>query len=84
MNKTEQNKSRTIALLLVLFLGFFGIHNFYLGRTGIAISQLILGIIGYATVTILIGYLPLIVVAFWSIVDLILIIASPKNDNFTW
>ncbi len=37
-------KSRLAALLLGIFLGRFGIHNFYLGRFGRAITQLILSV----------------------------------------
>ncbi len=38
---TESNRSRTVALLLSLFLGSFGIHNFYLGYTKRGILQLV-------------------------------------------
>ncbi len=35
-------KSRTVYIILGLFLGSLGIHNFYAGRTGVAIAQLLL------------------------------------------
>ena len=41
-------KSRLAALLLGIFLGGLGIHNFYLGRIGRAIGQLIMSIFGWA------------------------------------
>jgi TM2 domain-containing membrane protein YozV len=42
----EANKKTTLlAYLLWFFVGIFGGHNFYLKRTGIAITQLILSII---------------------------------------
>ena len=34
-------KSKTVAGLLALFLGSFGIHKFYLGRTGWGIAYLL-------------------------------------------
>jgi TM2 domain-containing membrane protein YozV len=34
-----------VAYLLWFFLGLFGAHNFYLRRTGVAITQLILSLI---------------------------------------
>ena len=40
-------KSRLAALLLGIFLGGLGIHNFYLGRIGRGIGQLILGVLGW-------------------------------------
>ena len=35
-------KSKLVAGLLGIFLGFLGIHNFYLGFTGKAIAQIVL------------------------------------------
>lgn len=40
------SKSKIIAGFLAMFLGFLGVHNFYLGHTGKAIAQLLLGTIG--------------------------------------
>ena len=37
-------KSRICAGLLGIFLGYLGIHNFYLGYTGKAVAQLILSL----------------------------------------
>jgi len=39
-------KSKTAACLLAVIFGTFGIHNFYLGNTGKAVAQLLLGTIG--------------------------------------
>ena len=39
------SKSKMVAGLLGIFLGGLGIHNFYLGYTGKAVAQLILGIV---------------------------------------
>ncbi len=36
-------KSKTTAILLCLFLGFLGIHWFYLRRTGLGILYLLTG-----------------------------------------
>lgn len=38
-------KSRVAAGLLAIFLGTLGIHNFYLGRTGIAVTQLLITVL---------------------------------------
>lgn len=40
------DKSKLAAGLLGIFLGAFGVHNFYLGNTGKAIAQLLLGTVG--------------------------------------
>lgn len=38
-------KSKLVAGLLAIFLGTFGVHNFYLGYTGKAVTQLVLSIV---------------------------------------
>jgi TM2 domain-containing membrane protein YozV len=40
----SSRKSRLVAFLLAFFLGMFGAHRFYAGKTGTAIAQLILSI----------------------------------------
>jgi TM2 domain-containing membrane protein YozV len=58
-------KSRLVALLLCIFLGYLGIHRFYVGKTGTGIIWLITGgCFG-------IGYL----------VDLIMIIVGSFTDK---
>jgi len=37
-------KQKMIAFLLAFFLGPLGVHNFYLGKTGMGVAQLILTI----------------------------------------
>ena len=39
-------KSKIVAGLLGIFLGAFGVHNFYLGYTSKAVLQLVLTIVG--------------------------------------
>ena len=36
-------KSKTVALLLCIFLGYFGIHRFYVGKIGTGILYLLTG-----------------------------------------
>ena len=49
-NQVVSCKSRTVALLLCLFLGALGIHRFYVGRQAQELSALTGGVFG-------IGYL---------------------------
>jgi len=60
-------RSTGVAYLLWFFLGGFGAHRFYLGKTGTAVAQLIITIVGFFTL------IPLIVTGIWLLVDLFLI-----------
>ena len=64
-------KTALVAYLLWFFLGWFGAHNFYLGRIGVAVAQLIL------TITIL-GFL---ITFFWVIIDAFLIPSWVRRQN---
>jgi hypothetical protein len=64
-------KSRVAAGLLGLFLGCFGIHNFYLGRTGVAVTQLLLTVLSLGVLS------P--VVAIWVLVEAILILSRSPS-----
>ena len=47
-NSTSNNpnaKSKIVAGLLGIFLGCFGVHNFYLGYTGIGIAQIVVSVL---------------------------------------
>lgn len=69
-------KNKVIAWLLWLFLAGLGAHRFYLGRTGSAVTMLLL----FFFVSPWMLYLP---TAIWVIVDAFLIngIVNTKNDN---
>ncbi len=64
-------KTALVAYLLWFFLGLFGAHNFYLGRTGVAVAQLILSLI-------LVG---MIITVFWVLVDAFLIPSWVRQQN---
>ena len=66
-------KSMAIAYVLWFFLGQLGIHRFYLGKTGTAVTQLILGVVGWILTVFLVGFIFLAVLWIWLIVDIFLI-----------
>jgi TM2 domain-containing membrane protein YozV len=59
------------AYALWFFLGYFGAHNFYLRRTGVAVAQLVL------TLTIV----GLVINFFWHFVDAFLIPGWVRREN---
>jgi TM2 domain-containing membrane protein YozV len=64
-------KEAVVAYLLAFFLGLLGCHNFYLGRTGVAIAQLIL------TIT-LVG---MIITIIWVLIEAFLIHGWVRDQN---
>ena len=77
---TNEKKSMVVAYLLLFFLGALGAHNFYLGRTLYGVLQLLGSIIGWATLGIGIGVVPLALVGISVLVDLFLIPGGIRND----
>ena len=57
-------KQRIVYILLALFLGGLGIHNFYAGHTGRAVAQLL--------IMVLTGWLilPIFAVGVWVLVEI--------------
>ena len=52
-----ETRSRTTAALLALFGGIFGMHFFYLGRTGLGIMSVVFTFMGAFPVSIMIGFI---------------------------
>ena len=69
LNIHADGKNMVIAYLLWWFLGWAGIHRFYLGKTGSGIAQLALTVIGWATAVILIGFVFLAIWGLWWLCD---------------
>lgn len=69
-------KSAGAAYLLCLFLGGFGAHRFYLGCTGSAVVQLLLGLLGW--LPFFLGWFAL---GIWLIIDLFLIPGIVRDKN---
>ena len=69
-----ENNSKSVAIgyLLWLFLGLFGVHRFYAGKTKSGVAQLILLLIP------IVGWIAL---GFWLLADLFLIPGMIKDHN---
>lgn len=68
------SRKKIVAGLLAIFLGFLGIHNFYLGFKGKAIAQLLISVLSF-------GFL-LIITGIWALVEGILILCSKPGTKW--
>lgn len=74
-------KSRLAVTLLAVFLGGLGIHRFYAGRTVSGICMLALTLLGIIGSFFLIGFLFLLPVSIWALVDAIMGVAGCFKDG---
>lgn len=75
-----EQKSKLVAGLLGLFLGGYGVHNFYLGYTGKAVAQLVISVLGVLLAFITFG-IPNMAVGIWVLIESIMILCgSIKTD----
>lgn len=78
----QSSKSKVTAGLLGLFLGGWGVHNFYLGYTKKAIIQLSACIVGILLSWLGIGFVIIFGIGIWAFVESILILCgSVKTDG---
>lgn len=72
-------KSKMVAGLLGIFLGAFGVHNFYLGYTSKAVLQLCLSILGIILSCIVIGAFLVLGIEIWGLIEGIMILTGKIN-----
>jgi TM2 domain-containing membrane protein YozV len=70
----KQAKSRGVYVILGLFFGLLGIHNFYAGYFGRGVAQLL--------IVLTLGWfvIGLVIVAFWVIMELITVKQDAAGD----
>jgi len=74
-------KSRLATTLLAVFLGEFGAHRFYIGKTGSATTMLLLGIFGFIFLFAFgLGIILLVAVSIWALVDFIMAVCGYMKD----
>lgn len=72
----DERKSKIAAGLLGIFLGGLGVHNFYLGYTSKAVSQILLTTVGW----LIVGLGPL-VAQIWGFIEGIMILAGSIDKD---
>ena len=81
VNTNPNAKSKIAAGLLGIFLGSFGVHNFYLGYTGKAVTQLLLTIFGWILAIFVVGIFMCAAAGIWSLIEGIMILAGSINKD---
>jgi len=74
-----QPKSKIAAALLAFFLGTLGVHNFYLGYTQRAVTQLVMTIVGVLTMVFIVGFFLYFAVGIWAFVEFIMILVGSQG-----
>ncbi len=72
-NNNPEAKSKIAAGLLGIFLGAFGVHNFYLGYTGKAVAQLLITLLSCFVLSFISGI--------WGLIEGILILVGSINKD---
>ena len=76
------SRSRLVTVLSTLFLGIFGVHRFYIGKTKTATVMLILSILYLVTVRFWgITIISLAVVGLWALIDFIFAVSGIMKDR---
>lgn len=76
MDNGYKPKQKLVAGLLALFVGMYGIHNFYLGYTTKGIIQVVGTFLSFILCLVFIGYVFLFGIAIWVLVEAIMIFAG--------
>ncbi len=81
MRYDANKKSIVVAYLLWFFLGMFGVHRFYLGRTGSGLVLLLLTLISGALYIVIVGAILMGIPALWWLIDALLIPGIVRDYN---
>lgn len=71
----ESSRSALAYFLFAFFFGAFGVHNFYIGKTTLAVVQLVVSLVG-----ILLVGIPTAIIAIWALIEGILGLTGKATD----
>jgi TM2 domain-containing membrane protein YozV len=66
-------KQKLVAALLAFFLGAFGVHQFYLGKSGLGIAMLLITVLSVGTLSWIVGI--------WALIDFVMILTGSARDS---
>lgn len=74
-------KSLLVAYLLWWFLGLFGAHRLYLGRTATGLLMLAISAASWVLTLVVVGYAGLALIGLWWLIDALLIPGMARREN---
>lgn len=81
LSGSSTQKSKITAGLLALFVGAWGVHNFYLGYTAKAVIQLVMMFIGIVFSWLIIPAFLCMGAAVWALIEGIMILTGSLNKD---
>jgi TM2 domain-containing membrane protein YozV len=81
MHYDANKRSVLVAYLLWFFLGWFGAHRLYAGRITSGLTLLVVSMISWALTFVLVGYVGMLVVGLWVLIDAFLIPGMIRDYN---
>lgn len=79
-SKTTEPRNFLVAMLMIISFGFFGLHQVYLGKKTQGWVRFALAILAYPLMLVLVGYLIMIVLAIWTVVDFFTLYLGKRID----
>lgn len=79
-NDSISDKERVPAAVLAFFLGGFGVHRFYAGKSGSAVAMLAMTLFGLLFSIVGVGLLFVFAAGIWGLVDFIIILCGDFKD----
>ena len=75
-------KSRAAYVLLAIFLGGWGIHNFYGGYTTRAVIQLVVWVVSFLLSFVFIGFFGFLALWIWAIIEACTVTVDSSGQRF--
>ncbi|MCM1364627.1 MAG: TM2 domain-containing protein [Faecalibacterium sp.] len=74
-------KKKWMAVVLAILFGEFGVHDFYLGYNKRGLIKLISLLVGAITAVFIVGFIIILAIIIWIIVDIIRIVTGKMTDS---
>lgn len=77
---SSEPRSKAFAFMILLLFGYFGMHKIYLGHKKEGWTRFGLGVASILTLILIVGYLIMLVLAVWTLVDFFMLHLKTTTD----